>query len=527
MAKKQIRSATVTIFLLKEHIKTPAQALEPDTPVRKVDLSPDSRIDGSLYIKNEPPKSPGWVQFVDPIIEEDINLRTQSSAAVLFVHIAKRRFAVTFGYGRTLLAPSSYERDFGMKVAVNRVNPDSLRSIDIKNYDELVVSTRKQTSRSTVLSTFGLDVARDLLKAVVGESADPALARRIAGADSVTLVGAMTAADIPAKCRACLTAYRDKQYKRTAFGWIDQLEEVRDPALVAALEQNVLAAIKAGGAGLIYLAPAEIEDWDDIEKFGYGGVRSTAEFDDLDFDDYLGVLGAGLLQLTVDKLKAHTVSIKRAGSGNLEPRWSVFRCLIWEGEFQRQRYALYDERWFKIDADFYRELTRDIARIPPPAIILPPSTAVESEEDYNARAAAADRKLALLDQKCVSVPGASSPIEICDLLSEAGQFIHIKRKTRSATLSHLFAQGTTAGELFLRSLDFRVAARAKLRGKAKFIAMMSDRRPNAGKFEVAYVVIAKAGPRRTLPFFSRVNLRQAHQRLSTLGYKVSFGFVDC
>jgi uncharacterized protein (TIGR04141 family) len=48
----------------------------------------------------------------------------------------------------------------------------------------------------------------------------------------------------------------------------------------------------------------------------------------------------------------------------------------------------------------------------------------------------------------------------------------------------------------------------------------------SGALKVVYLVIAKPGPRRALPFFSRVNLKQAYQRLTTLGFKVSFGFVD-
>lgn len=224
--------------------------------------------------------------------------------------------------------------------------------------------------------------------------------------------------------------------------------------------------------------------------------------------------------------KNHQVRVKRTSTSDFEPRWTIFQCLVWEGDVAGHRYALFDQRWFKIDDDFYKQLQHDLSQLPSFSVALPNSTITESEEDYNMRAAR-NGPFALLDQKCISVTGAGSSIEICDLLSASGCFIHVKRKTRSATLSHLFSQGTTAAELFLRSGDFRRQARLKLRRQPRFSGQFTDGRPDPSKFEIAYAVIAKAGPRRALPFFSRVNLRQAAERLSTFGYKVSFGFIDC
>ncbi|MFY0578048.1 DUF6119 family protein [Cystobacter fuscus] len=46
-------------------------------------------------------------------------------------------------------------------------------------------------------------------------------------------------------------------------------------------------------------------------------------------------------------------------------------------------------------------------------------------------------------------------MEACDLFSASGQFIHVKRKLRSSSLSHLFSQGTVAAETFLGDEKFR------------------------------------------------------------------------
>lgn len=524
MPQLKTKSRNITIFLLKRHIAKAETALDRGAKTRTVPLRTNT-VDGELYVKDDAPKPPAWAGFLEPVLTRSLNLSTRSAAAVLFVRHAGRMFAVTFGYGRTMLLPSSYERDFGMKIAVNRVDPANLRSIDIKQYEDLVVSMRKQTSRNTDLSTFGLDVARDLLKALVGECEDKSLANRIAGADSVTLFGPMRAEDIPAKCGECLKAYTDKKYKKTSFHWIDRLEEVRDPTEIAALEQALLEAVKSKDAS-VYLAPAEIEDWDDIEKFAYSGARKDQRFEDLDFGDYLDLIGNKVADLTIEKLQQHTIKVQRSGSTDADARWRVFDCLVWETELAGRQYALYDGRWFRIDHDFYSRLKADLAAIPAPSVALPVSMRDEPEEDYNARVAAAGQTFALMDQKFVRLPNLGAPIEVCDLLSNAGHFVHVKRKTRSATLSHLFSQGTVAGELFLGSAEFRKLAKAKLKKNPACARFFTVKRPDPAKHEICYVVVSKPGPRRVLPFFSRVNLRQASERLSTLGYKVSFGFVD-
>ena len=83
---------------------------------------------GYLYVQAPHEKPPAWLQFVQSGVENRIEgLVNASTAAVLFIKAGGRRFAITFGYGRNLLKQESLERDFGLKVALNTVNPDNLR----------------------------------------------------------------------------------------------------------------------------------------------------------------------------------------------------------------------------------------------------------------------------------------------------------------------------------------------------------------------------------------------------------------
>jgi Family of unknown function (DUF6119) len=95
-------------------------------------------------------------------------LLTASSSAVLLIEAAQRHFAVTFGQGRHLLDPEAYEQDFGLKVVLNTVARDQLKSVDAKTIEETTLHTRRDVSRDSSFAAFGLDVSRDLLRAVTG-----------------------------------------------------------------------------------------------------------------------------------------------------------------------------------------------------------------------------------------------------------------------------------------------------------------------------------------------------------------------
>lgn len=80
----------------------------------------------------------------------------------------------------------------------------------------------------------------------------------------------------------------------------------------------------------------------------------------------------------------------------------------------------------------------------------------EREGDYNVRAQSHGNHF-LLDKKLVTLPGQTA-FEPCDLLSSDGRFMHVKRKTTSATMSHVITQALVSTRL----LRGEAAARKKL-----------------------------------------------------------------
>ncbi|MCV7041346.1 TIGR04141 family sporadically distributed protein, partial [Mycolicibacterium moriokaense] len=57
---------------------------------------------------------PAWVGFVQPLLTDQLSdIRSASTSALLLLRTSDRIFALTFGYGRSLLDLSKIEYQFG------------------------------------------------------------------------------------------------------------------------------------------------------------------------------------------------------------------------------------------------------------------------------------------------------------------------------------------------------------------------------------------------------------------------------
>ena len=168
---------SLTVFLLKPDVGLPTTALRAPRKLTRHGLRRTLPFKGSLWVRGEKPKEPEWVDFLRPGILDDVTVRTASSSAILFVEASDRFFAVAFGYGRSLLKPNAFVRDFGLKAALNALKPESIRSVDVRTFETpITLHTRRQANRGSALNVFGLNVSQDLVGAVAGEprETDPA-----------------------------------------------------------------------------------------------------------------------------------------------------------------------------------------------------------------------------------------------------------------------------------------------------------------------------------------------------------------
>jgi uncharacterized protein (TIGR04141 family) len=445
-----------------------------------------------------------------------------SNAAAIVLRSSGRLFAVTFGYGRSLMALDAFERDFGLRVALNVVNPDSLKSVDAKTFEQLTVMTRSQTSRAASLESFRVSQVEDILKAVTGTPRDEAFGSRITGADAAKVTFVPSLQELHHKCEELLQAYGSENYKER-FAFIDDLRTIRDRPRILALNEALLRRLRDQEFGVIHMAPPEITDVRDIDEFAFDHFPDHRSIE-LDIQQYCALVNEDGGDLTVEGLRKSKIGVTYRGGEEVHYLWSVFDCIVSEIRDGERLFVLSGGTWYQVEGEFAERVAQAAESRSRQPEFLPIGVRDEAETTYNERAADGDN-LHLLHECLIRPAGARSPIEFADLLHGGRRIVHVKRRSRSATLSHLFSQGIVSAETFLRDCTYRAGLSTRLReqGQVNAADLIPEGRPIAQEWEVVYAVLGGAageGPR-SLPFFSQLNFTIAAERLENLGFQVS------
>lgn len=509
----------LTVFRAKSDVTDPDDILIERDSLMDFPVAVDGSHLGVLYVKRTARPHPDWVSYFGNSIElSDGELATAAVGAVLLLAHKGHTYAVVFGSGRYLLAQDALEHRFGLRVTLNAVEPTQLRSVDHRRLDTIARHTREELSRAAGVEQFGLDVERDLLRAVTGTPVDPAHGRRLSGADQLSVIG-----DIPL---SKLTKYLDtfstlaaKQTYKSSFPWVDNIFEITDPVLVHQLDEQLVKVIKKD-AGDCWLAPPEIVDWTNVASFKYRNGKTAKFYDDIEFSGYAFEHGS-LNDLTVGRLNQDRVYCVNSDDESMKRSWSIYRCIIGEISHKAGRYILSEGKWYRVDVSFLEALDKFIDEVPFSPITFPKCSS-KREDAYNKAAAKKLQGLQCLDQDFVNVPGRGK-IEVCDLYSADRVFVHVKKYGASSTLSHLFSQGTVSAQLMVAEPSFREAFYKKLPPSHHWGDPLQALK--AADFEVCFAVIARSGKDFSLPFFSRVNFRTAVRTIKGLGMKVSRAHV--
>ena len=135
---------------------------------------------GTFYVEESHVRPPSWIRdFFGDALADRFRILTASAKGLLLVRVdaepEQRIFAVVFGLGRHLLNEGVTEERFGLKVVLNSVIANSLRSIDKTSLGSNPKQSREQISREGEAASFGIDIEQDLVRSVTGRSGDPRL----------------------------------------------------------------------------------------------------------------------------------------------------------------------------------------------------------------------------------------------------------------------------------------------------------------------------------------------------------------
>jgi uncharacterized protein (TIGR04141 family) len=507
----------ISAFLLKEGVLQTA-VLSPDARVNHVHFELDeTRFD---FYWHAAPSSPKWLGLFDGITGIDPSkMQTRSLQGLLVFERIDRIFCFTFGHARHLIDQSLMERYFGLKVALSMSDPELIKSIDKSNLDRTTLRSRSQSAQYISIAQFEFRFDWEILKSLTGivdsGSAGDHEYEVVTGSDSASIFTEVVLAGLPSLAERLFAAYSDGAYKEK-YPWIDYIVPVRDVALTASLDEAIVAKINAEDFDGVWIAPPQVIDHEDFIGYCYKHRHtksSQVTYPDMHLQQ---CLADKKLAGKVDTHTSKSTQIFLYGRDDQQiASWALYICLNGEVELDGKLYILNEGDWYQVERDFRALVDKHFDELPRSGLVLPPYEG--RQEGPYLEAIANGRTIFLLDRKLIRPDGASSPIEFCDLLTDGGHIVHVKKYSSSSVLSHLFAQAYVSAETLLHSpdvvpqvtaylpegIEFRFDAAAFPRENRIVLAIMQER---AGDLH--------------MPFFSKVNLKQYSQRLMDMGFHV-------
>lgn len=449
----------------------------------------------------------------------------------------KRIFAVCFGNGRFMLDQSKLVKDFGIKAALNAIDATQIRSIDSIRMESIPLLSRIQSSKLMDIDSFRLDVETDMLRNVYGVCEKADISTSVTGKESLCVSNAAQVGnEFDKLMRKAFEYYSSTDYQ-TKFKQYEQIKPL-DPKVESStldkLEEELLNKLNSRDLSNIWIGVPDILEWDEIKEFKIGDSDKTVrELDLLEVIDSLKFYDKDSKKYTpiipsIEKLKVRRVTAMKE-SGVIKKTWSVYDCLCSEMLLKDHLYILMEGKWYKIDKTFQDEVNRyykDTIRKDKTGFI--DAGIGELEDDYNKKLNKNIVESLLMDKQFISHGGGRSKFELCDVLTKDKKLIHIKKYSGSSVLSHLFYQGFDVGEMlkvdpnFVEKANKKIEEVANDNGKLPEDYQVDWEKFKANDYEIIYGIITKKrGIEPSIPFFSKIAIKQAHRTLKAFGYNVS------
>lgn len=521
MKNEKPRKEKLSIYLIKSAFGEDRQSINLENanpPYELATLESSAR----LYVKREIPKdAPIWTKLFrsDPNVPENAFGRGNTVGAVSLFESNGRRFLISFGSGHHLIKEDAVERDFGLRVTLNSVVPEKLRSLDKASYDHNPLNSRTQSTKDVDIFDLNVDSELDIVYAVTGISNVPEFGSTVTGRDAFTISVEVDLKGIPAILAKAKEKYEAKLPPQ--FEWIDNITRVKDLNEIEILDLLLDDELQAQ-SGNCWLGEPEVVDWESQYGYSFDLLSGTPRHVVLSLKDLVDYLGKKGHQICVETLKAQSIHINNSEYQAVKT-WSAYRCLYAELPMGSDQYILRNGLWFKAEQKYVASVAQYLKDVKnyPHAL---PIYAHDREDDYNAHVVSVDTSFHLMDKKTAQIGGKYDKVEFCDLIKDGRDLIHVKYYRSSSTLSHLFAQGYVAAEAFIKDFDFRVKVNSKLPKAVQLTDVKA--RPDPTKYRVVYGIATSKTLPKELPFFSQITLKNAIQTLRALNFEVQMAQIQ-
>ena len=481
---------------------------------------PNERISG--YLKKNNKNKPAWLDNIRALfdIEEIENI---SNSLIFFVKTQSRVFAFTNGYASSVIDYKKIEWDFGVKVALNVLAGNEIRGLDTRKISLSTHQRREISSSGSTLYEYDFDFYEEFIDSITGKSHNEDFGSSVTGRESLHVNVKMNLRDIEEYCKDLLTVYNKKDYI-DKFPFFDKLRISKDEQVYSKFNEQIIEAIKNNQKDRIQFLYPNI---DEFGAFNYRFIyeKKYKDYNDISLDNILDFIKDKKINLEELCLKKISVKIS---NNEYSKTYSLLDYLVFEFTDSEKKYIHNKNMILEIDNDFYTSIKAEIDQCEVSNIDglkLPPIYYAEHEGKYNSRVVEQNQEeLVNLDRDNFrDFPDRSQDqIEICDIITKNKKFICNKiYKHSSAPLSHLFMQGFVSANMLYEVKDYRIKINESVKSKFGDNFIEED---NVNRSEITFVygigIESDGRIANTLPFFSKISLRQNIRALKKLAYNV-------
>lgn len=477
----------------------------------------------TFYFRKTYNNVPNWIET---FFNSDNSLKQLYNASlklcVLYKNTQGRFFVIAFGRGKSLIDADAIESHFGLKVVLNLLKQNDLRKVKKVSVGGNQKSSSDQLPKCGNINDFGVDIERDLVNTITGKvSDDKFIEGMVNGADSLTLTAEVDINNINKIIDYCFSIYKKDTYKKD-FGWIDNIECVKNKKTIEELNELMVKQLKANSAQFWSAVP-EMIDWENVGFFRIQNVQQTQ--DDIYIDVLMQSFKNGLNN--AEQLRNKHISLFDSSGNDKLARWSAYNCIFGKIDYKENTYCINNGKWYQISKDYKETVEQDYRNTDTSNIKFDDfcSSECKNENEYSSMFVGNHKdEYVLMDKHNITYGGGQSKVEVCDILGKKDTFIHVKPYSGSSTLSHLFNQGLVSADLVLADTEFK-----KLVNET--ISDITDNKDfnvrGDNKLKVIYAIIQKnkEGELPRLPFFSKVSLRYVKSRLKTMRCDVELAII--
>ncbi len=337
------------------HLREPKEGqpvlreFHPDRPMR---------FPSRLWVVPAKPKEPNWRKLLLQRFEIPEGLiMNQWTGALMLLEVQSRVFAVAFGYGGNALPRDAMEPDFGRHVVGNCLLEDKIKAIETRSIDRNTRQASIHVSTDSSIVQFEINTHVDSVQKLSGRSSDEVVGGRLDGADTVKLTYSGELADLDKVCERLLLLLGKDDYKKR-FPFLDHWRAVKDSdPRRKRLDDALNALLIKRDSHMITLAHPDIPR-DDLTYVRFCSGHRESTFEELNVSNLYQFMRDNP-QIPADKIRIDELNEDRDRVGG-----DKLRCyLVAQVELDGDVFVLSRNRWFKIEADYAKDVQRRVREL--------------------------------------------------------------------------------------------------------------------------------------------------------------------